>query len=268
MAGSRSARRSELYSKIDETLSEVQVERVHDYVDALNRPMTEWVKQDSTLVTGRWLEEFRSRLQAHHSINVEPLTKTTFEDAFAASCVADGRKVTKSVSATNRFWDIKVDSVSISLKTTAAQNLNPRFAKISKLTEAAWIQDQRSPITRRLKTIELVEEFRSNVDSIVMLRAFRYDSGAPRRYELLEIPGELFDSIGQAPKEAFAADGPRVNLPYNAVEPDMVLKIDRSDAKVTLDRIRIASCVMHATWELPFDLGAVDGAGRSAGSGA
>lgn len=268
MNEARGRRRTELYTKIEDTLSDVQVERVHDYVDALNRPMSEWVNPDSNLVTTKWLEEFRSRLQAHHSINIEPLTKTTFEDAFAASCTADKRRVTKSTSATNRFWDIKVDAESISLKTTAAQNLSPKYAKISKLTEAAWIQDQRSPVTRRLKTIELVHEFRSNVDSIIMLRAFRYTSGAPRRYELLEVPGRLFDSIAQAPKEAFAADGPRVDLPYGSAEPDMVLKIDRSDAKVTLDRIRIASCIVHAVWELPIDLGTLDESGRAAGSGA
>ncbi len=45
-------------------------------------------------------------------------------------------------------------------------------AHISKLTEAAWIQDVRSARARRQRLLELFRDYRAAVDAIVMLRAF------------------------------------------------------------------------------------------------
>ncbi|MGH3673819.1 MAG: hypothetical protein ACRDSH_24830 [Pseudonocardiaceae bacterium] len=243
------SRRAQLHRKVDEELTDPQVERVHDYVDALTREIVEWVLPDSWLVSESWREEFRSRLQAHHAVNIAPLSKTTFEDAFSFACASSGNTVTRSASATNRFWDVQVGDVRLSLKTTAAKNLNPKFVHISKLTEAAWIQDQRSASGRREKTIELIRNFRENVDAIIILRAFRHASESVRRYELIEIPGALLDAVYNTPKAAFDADGPRVPLPFGETEPDLVLKLDRSDSKITLTLIRIKSCVVHAVWD-------------------
>lgn len=244
-------RRAELISRVGHDLNPSQVERVHDYIDALQRRIDVSPLPGSWLATETWTEEFTSRLQAHHSINIAPLTKTTFEDAFAGASESSGHAVEISTSTTNRFWDIKLDSEGISLKTTAAKNLSREFIHISKLTEAAWIQDQRSASGRREKTIDLLQDFRSHVSRIIILRAFKYSTGQVCEYELTEIPGTLFDPIRQAPRDAFQHDGPTIPLPYGADEPDLLVKLDRSDAKITLSKIRVSSCVVHARWVFP-----------------
>ncbi len=244
-------RRAELVSRVEQELNLSEVERVHDYIDSLQRHVDVWREQGSWLATKNWTEEFTSRLQAHHAINVAPLTKTTFEDAFAGACDSGGRSVVISDSTTNRFWDIKLDGEGISLKTTAAKNLHRDFVHISKLTEAAWIQDQRGAASRRAKTIELVQEFRSHVSRILMLRVFKTKTGAVKEYELVEIPGTLLDPIVDTPRDAFNADGPSIPVPYGSDAPGLIVKLDRSDAKITLSKIRLSSCVVHARWSFP-----------------
>lgn len=46
--------------------------------------------------------------------------------------------------AGQRFWDVEMDGKRLSLKSTAAENLRVGSLHISKLCEAAWIQDARS----------------------------------------------------------------------------------------------------------------------------
>ncbi|WP_143012997.1 hypothetical protein [Actinopolyspora mzabensis] len=242
--------RDDLHDKID-ALNTSQVYRVSQYVDALTRSLFEGINPESSLVTTSWLEEFRSRIQAHHAVNIAPLTRTTFEDAFAAACEAAGSDTLKSESATNRFWDIAVDHSYYSLKTTAAKNISHYYLHISKLTEAAWIQDQRTASGRRDKTLELFHEFRYQVKSIFMLRGFKNDDLTVSRYELVEIPGTLFDPIFQVPVTEFNADGPKIKLPYGSITPDLEIRIDRSDAKVTIGQIQRESCIVHGTWDFP-----------------
>lgn len=240
--------RAELHHKVD-GLTMSQVYRVSQYVDALRRPIYEWVNPTSLLISSGWLEEFRSRLQAHHAVNTAPLTRTNFEDAFAAACEAGGSVTHVSASATNRFWDVMIDGHYYSLKTTAAKNLRHDYFHISKLTEAAWVQDQRSASGRQQKTLEMFREFRSQVESIFMLRAFKGLDGTVSKYELAEIPGGLFDSLFEVPESAFSADGPKISIPHRSNTPDLEIKIDRSDAKVTIVRIRRDRCVVHGTWD-------------------
>ena len=86
---------------------------------------------------------------------------------------------------------------------TAARNLSERTAHISKLTEAAWIQDVRSARARRQRTLELFRDYRAAVDAIRLLRAFREPGKMPNRYQLIEIPGDLFKSLEDVPDSAF-----------------------------------------------------------------
>ena len=77
-------------------------------------------------------------------------------------------------SPTRRFVDLIVDTGSesplrLSLKSTAAKNLSRTKLIISKLTEASWIQDARTSSFRRQKTLELFQEYKQEVDSIIML---------------------------------------------------------------------------------------------------
>lgn len=157
-------------------------------------------------------------------------------------------------SATQRFVDMTVqtgdgEERTLSLKSTAAQRLSETTVHISKLTEAAWIQDVRSAKTRRDHTLDLFRQYRSAVDAIVMLRAFRPDRAAvPTKYQLLEIPTELFTSLENAPLDAFAADGPTIDCAYQGDSAAARISLDRSDAKITVKQVNLSACTIHAEW--------------------
>ena len=136
------------------------------------------------------------------------------------------------------------------MKSTAAKNLRERTAHISKLTEAAWIQDVRSARTRRQRTLKLFRDYRAAVDAIILLRAFREPDEMPNRYQLVEIPSELFKSLKDAPESAFAADGPVIDCAYRGLASAGQVSIDRSDAKITIRRIQLSACTLHAAWRL------------------
>ncbi len=206
--------------------------------------LNEALLPSSDIVTPAFAAEFRNRLRAHHAINQGRLSRTQFEDAFASASRAAGRDVGPRAGATERFWDVSVDGRKISLKTEGAQNLNTDFLHISKLTEAAWIQDCRTQGARRDHTIELFSRFTAAVDRIVVLRAY------PRTnlYELVEISTTMFARVADLPLNAFAAESPAIPVPLDSPEPDFILKLDRSDAKITIKRIRKSRCIVHAQW--------------------
>ena len=108
----------------------------------------------------------------------------------------------------------------------------------------------RSARARRRHTLKLFREYRAAVDAIVMLRAFREPDTIPNRYQLIEIPGDLFKSLESAPESAFAADGPVVDCDYGGISAAAQVSIDRSDAKITVRRIRLSACTIHAEWRL------------------
>ena len=67
-------------------------------------------------------------------------------------------------SLTRRFVDVTVEAGGeprkLSLKSTAARRLSKTTTRISKLTEAAWIQDTRTPRARRDTMRKLFAEYR------------------------------------------------------------------------------------------------------------
>ena len=142
----------------------------------------------------------------------------------------------------------------LSLKSTAAQRLSAATAHISKLTEAAWIQDVRSARVRRERTLELFQQYRAAVDSIVMLRAFRRQDAVPDKYQLLEIPTAISASLEEVPLSAFAADGPTIDCAFQGEPAAARVSLDLSDAKITVEQIKLSSCLLHVEWHmLPSD---------------
>lgn len=130
-----------------------------------------------------------------------------------------------------------------------ARGLSDTTLHISKLTEAAWIQDTRTARDRRDRTLELFRQYRETVDQIIMLRAFRDDvRNAPQKYQLVEIPVSIFDSIQQAPLQLFERDAPVIECTVDD-RVEAVVAIDRSDAKITVRRVRLSACTVHAEWE-------------------
>ena len=155
-------------------------------------------------------------------------------------------------SLTQRFVDATVEAGGetrkLSLKSTAALRISETSIHISKLTEAAWIQDARTPSTRRDAMLTLFREYREAVSAILMLRAFRDDAdGPPRRYQLVEVPGRVFDSIQDTSIRDFERDAPVIACLMDG-KPVAYVAVDRSDAKITVRRIRLSACTVHAEW--------------------
>lgn len=157
-----------------------------------------------------------------------------------------------SPAPTRRFVDLTVDVAGemrkLSLKSTAARNLSETTVHISKLMEAAWIQDVRTPSARRDAMLTLFREYREAVSAILMLRAFRKEHGVPpQRYQLVEIPVRLFDSVQESSLRDFERDAPIIACRVDG-ETVAHVAVDRSDAKITVRRILLSACVVHVEW--------------------
>jgi hypothetical protein len=227
------------------SLNASERKRVAELIASLRTPIEENILSCSDTCTGAFLDEFRSHLLMNHVLLESPMYQDTFDRAFIASMEAAGRRVTRAADG-QRFWDVAVDGQRVSLKSTAEKNLAMDRLKISKLTEAAWIQDCRMAGQRRDHTVELFRRYNEMVHRIFQLRYFRKTG----LYELVEIPVSLFDDIFAAGVDAFKSDGPSIGIPVGKDPPNFILKLDRSDAKITLNSIRKEACVVHGQWRV------------------
>lgn len=225
-------------------------------IDSLSSPPRAAVTSSWIAKNPEWIEYFGLTISAHHGATTEPLGLTSFEVAFRNACEAVGWRVSEPESATQRFIDLTVGADDgaerrLSLKSTAAQRLSITTAHISKLTEAAWIQDVRSARDRRERTVELFRQYRESVDAIVLLRAFRKGRDVvPAKYQLIEIPTAIFAALEDAPRSAFAADGPTIDCAFRGEPAAARVSLDRSDAKITVKQIKLSSCLLHAEWHI------------------
>lgn len=216
-------------------------------------PIESTVLSGSWLASDQWAEGFSARLRAHHALNPEPLATTTFEAAFNGACEAAGYTVVPAPSATHRFYDTTVSTDGlerrISLKSTSAKDMRPRTLHISKLTEAAWIQDARRQRNRRDLIVDLFQQYRRATDAILLVRGFRLSNGY--RYQLVEIDTSLFamvDTLTVAQAQAGTINFPTGTTWRNRT---YAVRVDNSDAKFTLTGIDIASCTVHGEWVVP-----------------
>ena len=247
-------RLEELKAKLD-AFSSVQIEFVAKVVDSLSNTPSADIREHGTWLTGvpAWIEYFGLALSVHHSATTEPLALSGFEAVFRNACGHVRWDMDPPGSSTRRFLDLIVEPSGeaerrLSLKSTAARDLSARTLHISKLTEAAWIQDARTAKARRTKTTRLFREYQEAVSHIVVLRAFRRAPGeVPGRYQLVEIPTSIFDSIQREPLASFESDAPKIEC---CVGDRVVatVAIDRSDAKITVRSIAISACTVHAEW--------------------
>ena len=245
----------ELKATLD-TFSPVKVEFVARAVSSLAHPPRADIRATDTWLTvsGDWIEYFGLALSVHHGATTEPLGLTSFEAVFRNACAHMNWVTDKPGSATRRFVDVVVhpgphSTRRLSLKSTAARKQAKDSLHISKLTEAAWIQDVRSARNRRQRLLELFKEYKKAVTHIIMLRAVRRPGETPSCYQLVEIPASIFDSIQQAPLTDFERDGPRINCLVGG-EVAAIVAIDRSDAKITVRSVKLSACTVHAEWRL------------------
>ena len=245
---------AELKAKLD-TFSPVKIGFVARVMDSLANPPRADIREPGTWLTGseEWIEYFGLALSVHHSATTEPLGLTAFEAVFRNACDHLGWPIDSPGSQTRRFVDLNVQPSAgperrLSLKSTAARNLSRTSLHISKLTEAAWIQDARTARDRRDRTQELFRQYQLAVSQIVMLRAFREAPGeVPSLYQLVEVPASIFDSVQTAPLDVFARDAPLIECRVGD-STVAVVAIDRSDAKITVRRVQLFACTVHAEW--------------------
>ena len=248
---------TELKQRLD-SLSPTGIRFVARMVESLSSPPQAEVKAKGTWLVPDWIEYFGLALSVHHGTTTDPLAQKGFETVFRNACDSVGWDTAKPNSDTWRFLDLKLKrrgaaEQSLSLKSTAQKRLSRRTVHISKLTEAAWIQDMRSAKDRRAHTLDLFQQYVDAVDAIMMLRAFRrpqQPQGIPSRYQLIEIPTDIFRSLFNAPTQAFSADGPTIDCSYGGFDVAARVSLDRSDAKITVKAIRIDACTEHVTWEI------------------
>lgn len=244
----------DLKSRLD-TLSPVKIEFVAQVVESLSNSPSADIRSPGTWLTDPedWIEYFGLALSVHHSATTVPLGLGSFESVFRNACEHVHWPLELPSSATQRFLDLVVHPTGqptrrLSLKSTAAKRLSKSRLHISKLTEAAWIQDVRTARDRRERTLSLFQHYQEQVSHIVMLRAFRDGVDvAPSLYQLVEIPTTIFNSIQDATVADFASDAPAVTCLVDG-EAAAVVALDRSDAKVTVRRIHIGACTVHAEW--------------------
>jgi Type II site-specific deoxyribonuclease len=242
-------RRSDLHQKIDQ-LTDGQAEVVGGFVDAILAPLRSETLPPTWLTVPLWCDAFLARLRGHHGLSQEPLSTTQFEAAFNESCLAAGWKVEVGASATQRFFDTTITVTGapprrLSLKASSAKDMRVGRVHISKLTEAAWIQDVRRKTDRRDHIAALFQEYQSVTSSIVMLRGFRKREGCAVYYELLEIPTSIFAPVAEITVDQ--AQLGTIKIPDVKV-PDFAIRVDRSDAKITVTSIRLDLCHIHGRW--------------------
>ena len=245
---------AELKERLD-TLSPTGIRFVARMVESLSAPPQARVNKRKTWLPADWIEYFGLALSVHHGTTTQPLEQKGFETVFRNACESVGWQVGMPVSGTQRFLDLNVKregfpELKLSLKSTAAQRLSRTSLHISKLTEAAWIQDMRTASSRRKRTLALFREYTNAVDSIMLLRAFRKGQDAPSLYQLVEIPSGMFQSLQRAPLASFNADGPTIDCSYGGHDVAARVSLDRSDAKITVKQIQLAACIVHVEWEI------------------
>ncbi len=245
---------AELKDRLD-TLSPTGIRFVARMVESLSVPPQAKVNKQKTWLPVDWIEYFGLAISVHHATTTQPLEQRGFETVFRNACESVGWATECPVSGIQRFLDLNVkhgssSRLKLSLKSTSAQRLSRTTVHISKLTEAAWIQDMRTAKQRRERTLALFQEYMNAVDSIMMLRAFHRGQGAPSEYQLVEIPTEIFQSLQNAPLSSFNADGPTIDCSYGGHDVAARVSLDRSDAKITVKQINLDVCTVHVEWEV------------------
>jgi hypothetical protein len=204
----------------------------------------------------RFADAFAMRLRLFHVLHspAEAMSKKAFEFAFEFSARAAGHLATLDPSATTPEADIMVGGAGFSLKTEASQGISRTHVVISKLMESLW--------TKHCETIaDFLNGIRDHVlprinhsQRIFVLRAFgRIETDGMIEYELLEVPRHLLLAIGGVRAADFSpltgANGTSAPVVYNGTSA-FTLVFDGSDQKITIRRLLVSQCIVHARWTI------------------
>ena len=164
-SGVRALTLNDLKARLN-SFSPAQIEFVATVVDSLSNPLIADKREVGNWLTGTsaWIEYFGLALSVHHSAAAEPSGLTAFESVFRNACQHVEWTVDPPGSRTRRFVDPTAQTDvgperRLSLKSTAAKDLKEDSAHISKLTEAAWVQDASTGTARRNEMGELFRQY-------------------------------------------------------------------------------------------------------------
>lgn len=246
----------ELQRKV-EALSPAGVRFVVRFIDAIaDPPSAEYNSSTWLSDSPEWIESMSLAIAAHHAVTTEPIMYQTFETVFRDACENVGWTVSPHGSATQRFVDMWVEKPgdtrrNLSMKSTAPKKLSKNLLSISKLTEINQFKQQTTQVLKMEFIQRLFSDYRDAVDSIVQLRCFRPGVGQmPTKYQLVEMPVEIFDGIADLSPSDFAAVAPRLKLPFADHDVGASVNLDHSDEKVTIGSVPLAICTIHAEWNL------------------
>ncbi|MGW4222155.1 hypothetical protein ACWEG1_01730 [Streptomyces bauhiniae] len=234
-------------------LDSAQLEMLGEMAEALQQPCEVRVAPASDLVSNEFSDYFLNRLKIHHATSEEKFKKVAFEYAFIAAARYAGGSASKTRSQTFQGADATVNGARWSLKTEASTGISESNIVVSKFSEARWIRDCETPVDFARECLPRFLAHLDEYDRIATLRAF---SVAPElvRYELVEIPKSLLMRAADLTEYDFK---PRTkNGSSSALYKDsdgiaFRLVLDGSVEKVTLSRIPVQRCRVHASWTVP-----------------
>jgi hypothetical protein len=121
------------------------------------------------------------------------------------------------------------------------------------LTTPAWTDSfmarhVRRQSDRRDNIVRLFQEYQRSTSAIMMLRGFRARDGYGVLYELLEIPTTVFGPVSRLTVEQ--AQAGTIKIPPAPEQARFSIRVDRSDAKITVTGIDIGICIVHGRWGL------------------
>jgi type II restriction enzyme len=247
------ARRLEETVALVERLSPIQLHVVRAIIERFANGFTGKHLIDSFLSAEAY-EYFGMRLTAHHAYSSNLLKKENFEHILEQSFKLAGIPASRQNSMTHRGADLMVGNRSVSLKTESALGLRADKITISKLMEAAWIKRirQREDIPAFIHSMVLPHF--ENYQSIFMLRSYMVPQLVPAvRYDLHEIPKELFEQVATLKAEDFslltATRTTSASVKWKG-ENAFKFRLDGSDDKLTITNLDVKLCPLHAWWSL------------------
>lgn len=230
-----------------ERLTPAQQQWVKAAVIAFGMSRVFWRAPDSDIVTQAVLENLGDRLLSHHANSRQSLSKDRFEFALEAALNVSNIPAQLVKSRTNRGHDITIQSIPVSLKTEAAQNIKEDIIHVSKwmeLGKGEWVLS-------RLRNLFL--EHMQSYERIFTLRCLSSDP-SKIRYELVEIPKPLLLEAKNCVLEICKDSKQKPKPGYGYVkEANGDLKFSLyfdggTERKLQIKHLRKDLCKVHATW--------------------
>jgi type II restriction enzyme len=170
-----------------------------------------------------------------------------------APSIAAGRTAKIVSSQTNPGADVIVDSEAFSLKTEAAKSIKEDSLTISKLMEARWIRDCNTQKDFSEQVTSKVLGHLREYQRILCLRSFER-SEKQVEYELVEIPVELLELVGQLSPADFSEKtrgGGSSAWVKRGGSRAFRIALDGSVEKVSVSGLNKSLCIVHGTWLIP-----------------